>query len=232
MKAAEAKILSSAVHLQKKRSEPFFNKEREGNFFSKSSEVVTGNSLPAPASKPLPNQYAIEDCSAAYEAEIRDAIDGARRKLTEIANAIVNPGSNVKADTAFGKFFGSNSAVSIADKLLTIGKSLESVSIECEDPGNFLYDFFCPPSTIAYTRQITAITGYGNVHVCEPQFHNLTRAQKIGTIVHEGAHRYIDATGETYYTIDCVDTKKTLAMIDSDRYNNADCFACLIQELV
>ncbi|MBN8852821.1 MAG: hypothetical protein BGO55_03600 [Sphingobacteriales bacterium 50-39] len=181
---------------------------------------------------PLPNHYSIQDCSTAYEAEIRDAIDEARRKLLDVANAIMSPGSNARVDASYRKFFGTNSRASIALRLLIIRHSLESVGIECENPGSLAYGFFCPAGVLAYTRAAVMITGIGHIHVCQPQFHNMTRAQRIGTIVHEGAHRYIYAPGDTYYTLDCLETTETLAMSDGDRFTNADCFGCLIQEQI
>ena len=53
----------------------------------------------------------------------------------------------------------------------------------------------------------------------------------MATMVHEGAHRFIDADDEAYYTLDCAQTDKTRALDDSDRRDNADSYGCLVQTL-
>ena len=56
-------------------------------------------------------------------------------------------------------------------------------------------------NNLAYVRYIPAYFGLGSIHVCQPAFHNLTPLQRMATLVHEGAHRYIDATDDTYFTL-------------------------------
>jgi hypothetical protein len=92
------------------------------------------------------------------------------------------------------------------------------------------YDRFCE-NNLAYVRYIPAYFGLGSIHVCQPAFHNLTPLQRMATLVHEGAHRYLDATGDTYFTLDCQPTPATNAMSDLERLNNADSYGCLVQTL-
>ena len=139
-----------------------------------------------------------------------------------------------RSDAAFTKFFGTsgyNTPAAIALRLLEIRDGLADVTVECENPGSFLYSFFCPSGNLAYTRLASMITGVGSIHACQPQFHNLTVNQRTGTIAHEGAHRFIYAPGDTYYTLDCDETDETRALSDGDRRTNADCYGCLIQQL-
>jgi Domain of unknown function (DUF4157) len=149
---------------------------------------------------PRLQRASIEDCSAEHQKEVEAALDSARSALLRVATDILSSNPPTDVSAAFSTFFGTsgyNTPAAIALRLLIIRKGLEDVTIECENPGSFLYSFFCPQGTLAYTRLIAQITGLGSIHVCQPQFHDLTVAQRIGTLVHEGAHRFIYAPGDT-----------------------------------
>jgi hypothetical protein len=90
------------------------------------------------------------------------------------------------------------------------------------------YDHFCE-NNLVYVRSIPAYFGFGSIHVCRPAFHKLTPLRRMATLVHEGAHRYLDANDEAYFTGDCQPTPATNAMSDLERLNNADSYGCLVQ---
>ena len=72
--------------------------------------------------------------------------------------------------------------------------------------------------------------GLGEIHVCQPQYHAAGAVGRAAIIVHEGAHRFIPASGDVYYGSGCTDTGETIALSDADRLYNADCYACLIRQ--
>jgi len=124
-------------------------------------------------------------------------------------------------DAALKKFFGPHpNATRIALRLRDINKGLKGVTIECENPASF-----------AYTRGIPAIA-MGNIHLCQPQFHDPTVEQRAETIVHEGSHKFIGTGDNGYYTLNCDETAETQALSDSGREDNADCYGCLVQTLL
>jgi hypothetical protein len=92
------------------------------------------------------------------------------------------------------------------------------------------YDHFCEDN-LAYVRSIPSYFGLGSIHVCQPAFHNLTPLQRMATLVHEGAHRYLDANDEAYFTDDCQPTPATSALSNLERLDNADSYGCLVQTL-
>ena len=92
------------------------------------------------------------------------------------------------------------------------------------------YDYFCG-NNLAYVRSIPAYFGLGSIHVCLPAFHNLTPLQRMATLVHEGTPRYINATDDTNFTLDCQATPDTSGLSDLERLNNADSYGCPVQTL-
>ncbi len=53
----------------------------------------------------------------------------------------------------------------------------------------------------------------------------------MATLVHEGAHRYIDADDEADYTLNCQETGETRALSDFERRDNEDFYVCLVHAL-
>jgi hypothetical protein len=172
----------------------------------------------------------IEDCSDVYAEEVRVAVNASIAAIRSTISSILNKRSP-RVDTAFKTFFGNSApryAAYIALRLAIIASKLPGSTIECENPGSFFYNYFCG-GKVGYVRSIPAFFGLGNIHLCQPSFHNLTDSQRMALIIHEAAHRYIDADDyDAYYTLDCQETAETRALSDSKRRDHADSYACLV----
>jgi Domain of unknown function (DUF4157) len=183
-------------------------------------------------SEAIPKQIqriSIKDCSAENSSEITGAARMAIPAIRRTISAILEP----RPPAALIKYFGSSApsyAAHIGLRLAIIASRIYGATIECENPGSLMYNYFCG-SNLAYVRGIPAFFGMANIHVCQPAFHGLTQTQRMTTLVHEAAHRYIDADDEAYYTLDCGETAATAALSDSDRRDNADSYGCLVQTL-
>lgn len=173
----------------------------------------------------------VEDCSTEHAREVRTASAAALPAVRNTISAILGntPAANATLKTYFGDS-GPDHAASIGLRLAIIAHRLSGATVECENPGGFMYDHFCG-GALAYVRPVPAFFGFGNIHLCQPGFHNLNARQQMATLVHEGAHRYIDADDEAYYTLDCNETAETRALSDSDRRDNADSYGCLVHAL-
>jgi hypothetical protein len=89
----------------------------------------------------------------------------------------------------------------------------DNVTYECENPGSFMYNYFCD-GNLAYVRSsIVAI----NIHVCDSAF-NEDDVGLARVLVHENSHKY-DGTADNQYCW----TGCTLDRWDA--YNNADSYA-------
>lgn len=183
--------------------------------------------------RPIPSQ--IQDCEPAHARAIANARRFAPLATRIAANAIMSSQRSPAITAALTKYFGPNGpnqAAAIALRLHRIAARLPDVGIECEYPGSFGYNHFCGGSW-AYVRPIPALVGVGNMHICQPQFHALGQPMyQMITIVHEGAHRFIDVTDEGYYTLECEDTAETAGLTEGQRRNNADCYSCLVQSVL
>jgi len=149
-----------------------------------------------------------------------------------VANLIAGSRSP-DVDRMLIRYFGASGprySVYIALRLLIIAKGLESATIECENPGGWFYGTFCE-GALAYVRPTPAFFGLGSIHLCQPGFHNLSEPQRVATLIHEGAHRYIGSDDEAYYTLGCAETGETRALSDRDKRDNADSYGCLVQSL-
>jgi hypothetical protein len=179
-------------------------------------------------------RLAIEDCSAEHTPEVRDAAAAVTPAVRRTINRILENPRAPDAEAALAKYFGASgpsNAVFVAHRLALTSAGLARDTVECENPGSFMYGTFCPPDTYAYVRAAPAFFHLGNIHLCQPQFHGLTPLQRMATLVHESAHNNADASNDNYYTLDCEETAETRAMSDSDRRWNADSYACLVQTL-
>jgi hypothetical protein len=193
----------------------------------------------------------IEDCyGRGHAAEVYQAVADADPRVRTTISKISAGTRTPDVDAALARFFGTLAprfraggldvdvrrlvgpiVPHIARQLAIISSRLRGATIECENPGTWFYDHFCGGTTYGYVRSIPAYFGFGSIHVCQPDFHNLTPLQRMATLIHEGAHRYIDATRDTYFTDDCQATPATNAMSDLERLNNADSYGCLVQTL-
>lgn len=191
----------------------------------------------------------VEDCAPTRAAAVRQAAADIEPRVRTTVSKISASTRTPDVDAALALFFGTLApkvwmfgdevdvrqivgpiVPHIARQLTIISSRMPGATIECENPGTWFYDFFCE-NTLAYVRGIPAYFGLGSIHLCQPAFHNLTPMQRVRALVHEGAHRYIDATHDSYFTRDCRATRATRSMSDLERLNNADSYGCLVQTL-
>ena len=173
-------------------------------------------------------RFTTDDCSQEYGDELQLAYINAQNAIPRVASKLLNPSASDRR--TYASIFGTNNAVSIGLRLYLIRQGLQSATAQCENPDGLLYNFFCG-NAIAYVRPVPAFFGIGDIHVCQPGFHNLSETQQMATLIHEGAHRYLGADDEAYYTLNCNETADTRGLDDSDRWDNADCYGCLVQQL-
>lgn len=174
-------------------------------------------------------RFTVDDCSEEHGNELRSAYVNAQVSIPRVVSKILNPSEDERR--TFETYFGTtNSAPYIGLRLYLIRHGLQRATAECETPDSFMYNHFCGGS-LAYVRPVPAFFGFGNIHICQPGYHNLTENQQTATLVHEGAHRYLDADDEAYYTLNCAETAETRGLSDRDRWDNADSYGCLVQEL-
>ena len=173
----------------------------------------------------------IRDCNtaddkAASTAEA-DAVAAINNTIKTIQNAPTPPAA---LSTYFGNS-GPSQAQDIADYLTTIANGLPNATLECEYPGQWFYDYFCPPGFYGYVRGLGVVGGFA-IHLCQPTFSNLTAKRRATGLVHEGAHRYLwFVYDKAYYTLGCAQTTDTQALSDKQRLANADSYACLVHTL-
>lgn len=176
----------------------------------------------------------VQDCQGNDAREVLAALRIAPGAARMAAAAIMTRPLSPAVAAVLTRIFGPNAqqqTTAIALRLHLIASGLPNVTCECENPGSVAYDFFCE-NAVAYVRAVPAFFGMGNIHICQPQFRNMSQRDQVATIVHEGAHRFINADDEAYYAAGCADTAETLALSDADRMDNADCYACLMQGIV
>lgn len=171
----------------------------------------------------------IEDCEDTHEEEVERAVTDSGPAVRRTINKIMGDPTPPELLTYFGQS-APDYAAKIGLRLAIIASKLPKATIECENPGSLMYDHFCD-GTIAYVRAAPAFLGFGAIHVCQPQFHNREDHHRLGTLIHEGAHRYNNADDEGYYTRDCAETDETRDLSDADRRDNADSYGCLVQTL-
>jgi hypothetical protein len=203
---------------------------------SPSSVTALSGSQSRPAVTPLGNagaipvqRFAVEDCSADEAKQIQAAYAAVRPAVARTVNRI----DDKDAHTALVRYFGAtgpSKTSAIALRLLQISKGLDTATVECEAPDSFAYGPFCS-GALAYVRPVPAFFGFGHIHLCQPQFAALSLSRQMSTLVHEGAHRYVGASDNAYYDASCGETSETQALSDSDRFDNADSYGCLVETL-
>ena len=170
----------------------------------------------------------INHCTPAETTAIQDAVRDAQVGLSLAITGIMSPGSDPGVLNRFNYYFGTNAWMAVAMEMGKILTGIPNATYECEYPGQWWYSHFCEGNR-AYVRALPPYLGFGEIHLCQPQFHAAGAVRRASDIVHEGAHRFIPAPGDTYYDASCADTAKTRALSDEDRLYNADCYACLVE---
>ena len=176
-------------------------------------------------------RFATSDCSAAHAPEVVTAYRDAIAAIPQVVTKILSRPMTAATRAAFRRYFGDNSPASIGLRLYIIRHRLSNATVECENPGSLMYGTFCPNNNLAYVRSVPAFFGLGNIHVCQPQLHNLNARQRMATIVHEAAHRYLGCDDEAYFTLNCTQTAETRGLSDLQRWDNADSYGCLVHAL-
>lgn len=177
----------------------------------------------------------VNDCSTDHAREVRTAAAAATAAIGRTVSAISQNPLPTNVSDALTTYFGASgpgNAATIAANLNTIAAGIPGATFECENPGSFMYNFFCD-GTLAYVRSAASLFGVGSIHLCQPAFHDESGGRRMETIVHEGAHRFLNASdnGGAYYTSTCQQTAITRGLSDRNRRNNADSYGCLVQVL-
>lgn len=179
----------------------------------------------------------IEDCGRTHFHGVAQACAMARQSsILRTVKAILAYPLGWRARNELIRYFGRSGPrhrVTIAWNLMKIRYGLGSATIECEYPGSWFYNYFCPRRRLGYVRTLAAfLIRWANIHACQPQFHNAPPRTRMATIVHEGAHRYIIAWDyNAYYDRGCGQTAATRRLTDSQRRNHADSYSCLVYRL-
>jgi hypothetical protein len=205
--------------------------ERDAHAVAQGTSAIprASGSEPVRVESGLLQRLDVEDCSDRQLSQVAAAVSNSGPAIRSTISAILGPTPPAALTTYFGAT-GPQNAASIALRLAIVASSLPGATVECEVPGSLMYDWFCG-GNLAYVRPIPAFFGLANIHVCQPRFEMLTALQQRTTLIHEGAHRYIGADDEAYYTLTCQPTSDTNALSDAERRDNADSYACLVEAL-
>lgn len=191
----------------------------------RAGDSVTGGSS---ASLPIGEDL----CSEAHEAEAREALNNAYHWIRRTIHRINSDHGGTEADLRY--YFGdSYDRGAIILRLGELQEFIrEGVVLTCADPSS---DPECRPSVLAYARSpyplISRIFNDRIIHVCQPNFHEVTEPIRIATMVHEASHNYLGTDDHvTYSDVDC--RAETAARL-SDRAlsENADSYGCLVYRL-
>ena len=173
-------------------------------------------------------RLSINDCTPLNEGNLTDALLQAHSNVSAAIQGILSAGGDHTFLQRVTYYFGTNAWGQVAEGLQSILDGLSDATIECENPGNLGYSFFCDPR-IAYVRIFPYISDWQReIHLCQPSFHNLSVTKRARVLVHEAAHRFIPATRDVYYGFnDCSESAATRGLSDAARLANADSYACL-----
>jgi hypothetical protein len=181
------------------------------------------------AVEPGIQRLSINHCTPLNEGNLTDALLQAHTDLSVAIQGILSSGGDHAFLQLVTHYFGTNAWGQVAEGLQSILNGLSDVTIECENPGNPGYSFFCDP-LIAYVRIFPYVSDWQReIHLCQPSFHNLSVTKRARVLVHEAAHRFVPAPGDVYYGLnDCRENAATRGLSDAERLANADCYACLV----
>jgi len=190
-------------------------------------------SMPVAPPPSLPAPDIDEDpCSEEHGTEARIAIDNAYHAIRRTVHRINSDYEGTEDDIRY--YFGESydrGAISLRfGELLSFLR--ERVILSCADPSS---DPECRPDVLAYCHSrsplISRVFNDRTIHVCQPNFHDLTASMRIATMVHEAAHLYLGMDDNAAYSN--VDCRATGPMVVSDRdlSLNADSYGCLVYRL-
>lgn len=164
-------------------------------------------------------------------ASARTWVDVAERKIADYANAFASTRHEAEPrDPAAAKvvraalldnFHTTDPGYVrlIAENFADLRAELNSsFTFECEDEG-------C--DDVAYVRGAFAfIRRRGNIHVCPPWFKCTDYFDRVKTLIHERAHQYPGAGGDTYE-----DEAEYAKLSPEDAVENADCYALTARQI-
>lgn len=175
--------------------------------------------VPAPSAAPASGSpVPTVDCTPANISEIAIAMPLARAMVRHAIDLLGRPSTSA-VTALLDKYFNDHSASTYLHALVGYRNLLSGISgsftVECEQPGSFMYDYFCG-GTLAYVR--TLVPG-PNVHLCGSAFGRSDTAL-AETIAHESSHKFDNTGDKAYCWGGCPASLDRWAA-----YNNADSFS-------
>jgi len=165
---------------------------------------------------PQPLTIPTQDCTTGNNSEIAFALPIARDMVSHATDVLNHPSSSV--DALLDKYFNDHSTSTYMHALAGF-RNLASISgsftIECEQPGSFMYNHFCGGS-YAYVRDL--VPG-AHVHLCGSAFGRSANSL-AETIVHESSHKFDNTGDHEYCWSGCPSTLSRWSA-----YDNADSFS-------
>ena len=224
----------SAVNINLERNpiaESSMEREAEEIAFHLPDNARLFPSIHAPNTQIL--RVSTSNCSDNNSDQIKNDASAAIPAIRSTMCKIIADPKSDRARVALFTYFGFSARPrAIWNRLNVIADSLPGSTMDCMNPGDLFYPICCKNERyIACTRTLAAYLGFGAIKLCQPTYHSFDDCFRIGTLVHEGSHRYVQTQDPAYYNRDCSENTKTLFMSDDDRYNNADSYGCLVQTL-
>lgn len=165
-----------------------------------------------------------EDCNARQREELKNALPLAKAMVDNALSRLYGP-VDAKTKVMLRKYFSDDSWKTkrgfIAGLKRIKSGLATSVEYECENPGSFMYDYFCDGAT-AYVRAWVGMS----IHLCAAAF-GRSNAALAETIIHEASHMFDFTDDEKYCSVGA-----GCAGLDRwDAYDNADSFSTFAMDL-
>jgi hypothetical protein len=176
-----------------------------------------------------------QDCTTAQEATIGTATGIAAGFLgAAIAALAADPLAPQTRDALWLAYRDDSRATArtVSGRLSAIVGGLPGATIECEQPSDTGYDFFCGGAD-AYVRIVAALLGTGHIHLCMGSWDSASATDRAHTLIHEGSHRFNATSDEGYFNSpDCTESADTAPLGPVSRLDNADSYACFVMMVV
>jgi outer membrane protein OmpA-like peptidoglycan-associated protein len=182
--------------------------------FRRTSSTITMTDENITVSPP-PLTTPTQDCTASNNSEIAFALPIARNMVSHAIDVLGRP-SSTAVDDMLDKYFNDHSAstyLHVLSGYRNLSSIAGSFTIECEQPGSFMYDHFCG-GIYAYVWSHGA-----NVHLCGAAF-GRSAVDLAETIVHESSHKFDNTDDKAYCWGGCPATLSRWSA-----YDNADSFS-------